>query len=148
MATESRTAEEFAFGFDEPFEALVFSRTRPVSGGLVDTSGEPIHGIRVIATKRLRPHRVVRARRKRSRPDIGAAFPAVPAAESSGFSVNVALRTGGNRLLFQVQDARNCWRTFFTAEIRAPTLEFLLRRGLSNRQRQLRTRPRYRRGGW
>ena len=113
MAAEKRTAEEFAFGFDEPFEPLVFSRTRPVSGWLVDTSGEPIHGIRVIVTKRLRPRHVVRARRKRSRPDIGAAFPAIPAAESSGFYVNVPLRAGGNRLLFQVPRCAKMLAHFF-----------------------------------
>ena len=145
IAAESRTAEEFAFGFDEPFEHLVFSRTRPVSGWLVDTSGEPIHGIRVIVTKRLRPRRVVRARRKRSRPDIGAAFPAIPAAGSSGFYVNVPLRAGRNSLLFQVQDARKCWRTFFTAEIKAAPLEFLLGLGLTNLHEHLRTRSQYRR---
>ena len=44
MAAEGRTAEEFAFGFDEPFEPLVLSRTRPINGWLVDTSGEPING--------------------------------------------------------------------------------------------------------
>jgi len=147
MATESRTAEEFAFGFDEPFEPLVFSRTRSVSGWLVDMSGEPIRGIRVIVTKRLRPRHVVRARRKRSRPDIGAAFPAIPAAESSGFYVDVPLRAGANRLLFQVQDARSCWRTFFTAEVKAAPLEFLLRLGLTNLHEHLRTRRQYRRDG-
>ena len=143
MLAEKRTAEEFAFGFDDPFEPLVFSRARPVSGWLVDTSGEPIHGIRVIATKRLRPRHVVRARRKRSRPDIGAAFPAIPAAESSGFYVNVPLRAGGNRLLFQVQDARKRWRTFFNAEIKAVPLDFLLRLGLTNLHEHLRTRRQY-----
>jgi glycosyltransferase involved in cell wall biosynthesis len=145
MAAERRTAEEFAFGFDEPFEPLVFSRTRPVSGWLIDTSGEPIHGIRVIVTKCLRPRHVVRARRKRSRPDIGAAFPAIPAAESSGFYVNVPLRAGANRLLFQVQDARKCWRTFFNAEIKAVPLDFLLGLGLTNLHEHLRTRPQHRR---
>jgi glycosyltransferase involved in cell wall biosynthesis len=145
MAAERRTAQEFAFGFDEPFEPLVFSRARPVSGWLVDTSGEPIHGIRVIATKRLRPRRVVRARRKRSRPDIGAAFPAIPAAESSGFYVDVPLRAGDNRLLFQVQDARKRWRTFFNAEIKAVPLDFLLRLGLTNLHEHLRVRRQLRR---
>jgi len=140
MAAEGRTAEEFAFGFDEPFEPLVLSRTRPINGWLVDTSGEPINGIRVIATKRLRPRHVVRARRKRSRPDIGAAFPAIPAAESSGFYINVPLRVGANHLLFQVQDARKCWRTFFDAEIKAVPLDFLLRLGLTNLHEHLRTR--------
>src|SRR5215471_3536211 len=145
IAAESRTAKEFAFGFDEPFEHLVFSRTQPVSGWLVDTSGEPINGIRVIATKRLRPCRVVRARRKRSRHDIGAAFPAIPAAESSGFYVNVPLRAGANRVLFQVQDARKCWRTFFDAEIKAVPFDFLLRLGLTNVHEHLRTRRQHRR---
>jgi len=53
-------------------------------------------------------------------------LPGDTAGRSSGFYVNVPLRAGGNRLLFQVQDARNCWRTFFTAEIKAAPLEFLL----------------------
>jgi glycosyltransferase involved in cell wall biosynthesis len=145
MAAERRTAEEFAFGFDEPFEPLVLSRTRSISGWLVDTSGEPINGIRVIATKRLRPRRVVRARRKRSRPDIGAAFPSVPAAESSGFYINVPLRVGVNRLRFQVQDARKRWRTFFDAEVKAVPLDFLLRLRLTNLHEHLRARVQHHR---
>ncbi|PYI77396.1 MAG: hypothetical protein DMF01_01450, partial [Verrucomicrobia bacterium] len=112
MAAEGRIAEEFAFGFDEPFEPLVLSRTRPINGWLVDTSGGPINGT---------------------------------AAESSGFYVNVPLRAGANRLLFQVQDARKCWRTFFTAEIKAMPLDFLLRLGLTNLHEHLRTRRPHRR---
>ncbi|MBV9010105.1 MAG: glycosyltransferase [Verrucomicrobia bacterium] len=131
-AAHSAAKEEFAFGFDEPVESIAFSRSPAVRGWLVNTTGASIHGIRVVTTKALRPRRTARARRKRQRPDIAAAFPHIPAAESSGFQVELPLRTGWNSIAFQAQDAGGRWRTFFEHGIRVLPLEFLRRARLNN----------------
>src|SRR5438477_603148 len=82
----SKTFEdEFAYGFDDPVAAVTFTRALRISGWLVNVKARPIHGIRLIARNSLWPRQVKRARRKRSRLDIAAAFPDVPDAGASGF---------------------------------------------------------------
>jgi hypothetical protein len=104
---------EFAFGFDETIEPIALARAMQISGWLVDTGGQPIHGIREIMRMRLRPRWTKRARRKRNRPDVAAQFPEASDAQTSGFLVELPLRVGRNEIILRVQDRERRWRTFF-----------------------------------
>jgi GT2 family glycosyltransferase len=129
----SKTFEdEFAYGFDDPITPVTFTRALGISGWLVNVKARPIHGIRLIARNGLWPRRVKRARRKRSRPDIGAAFPDVPDAGGSGFLIQIQLRSGRNEISIQVQDERKHWRTFFSATIKVLPFDILEKIGLPN----------------
>jgi GT2 family glycosyltransferase len=123
---------EFAYGFDDPIEAVSYTRALRISGWLVNTQARPIHGIRVIACHGFWPGRVVRARRKRSRPDVAAEFQGVPGAGASGFLIEMRLHSGRNEISMQVQDERKCWRTFFHTRIRVFPLDLLTTFGLPN----------------
>src|SRR4051794_31771153 len=95
---------EFAYGFDDPIEAVSYTGALRISGWLVSMQARPIHGIRAIARHRFWRGRVVRARRKRSRPDVAAEFPGVPEAGASGFLIEMQLHSGLNEISVQVQD--------------------------------------------
>jgi glycosyltransferase involved in cell wall biosynthesis len=123
---------EFRFGFDDPIGSVSFTRTFRLSGWLVNTKGKSINGIRLVARNSLWPRRVVRGRRKRSRPDVAAQFPDLPDTYASGFLIEAKLRPGCNRLLLQVQDHERHWRTFFSAELRILPLDYLRTIGLQN----------------
>jgi glycosyltransferase involved in cell wall biosynthesis len=129
----SKTFEdEFAYGFDDPIAPVTFTRALRISGWLVNVKARPIHGIRLIARNSLWPRQVKRARRKRSRLDIAAAFPDVPDAVASGFLLEIRLRSGRNKLSIQVQDEQKQWRTFFNATIKVLPFDLLEKIGLPN----------------
>jgi glycosyltransferase involved in cell wall biosynthesis len=124
--------DEFAYGFDDPIAAVMFTRALRISGWLVNAKARPIHGIRLIARNGWWPRRVMRARRKRNRPDIAAQFPEVPDAGASGFLIEMQLRSGRNEISVQVQDDQKRWRTFFTASIKVLPFDILEKIGLPN----------------
>ena len=124
--------EEFAYGFDDPIAAVTYTRVLRISGWLVNVKARPIHGIRLIARNGWWPRRVVRARRKRNRPDIAAQFPEVPEAGASGFLIEMQLRSGRNEISIQVQDEQKRWRTFFSATIKVLPFDLLEKIGLPN----------------
>ena len=129
----SRTFEdEFAYGFDDPIDTVSYSRAVRISGWLVNVKAQPIHGIRLIARNGLWPRRVTRARRKRSRPDVGLEFPDVPDARASGFLIETQLRSGRNQISLQVQDEQKRWRTFFCTAIKVLPLDLLEKVGFPN----------------
>ena len=129
----SKTFEdEFAYGFDDPIAPVTFTRALRISGWLVNVKARPIHGIRLIARNSLWPRQVRRARRKRSRPDIAAAFPDVPDAVASGFLLEIRLRSGRNELSLQVQDEQKQWRTYFNATIKVLPFDLIEKIGLPN----------------
>ena len=128
MATPSQLhsySEDFAFQFDAPFPSIAYDKYLSWSGWLVHRHGKPIHGLRAVVRRTLLGRRIIRARRKRERPDVATAFPNLTEAKTSGFLFELQLGLGTNYLTFQVQDQRHVWRTFCTTTIRAAPLNFL-----------------------
>ncbi len=66
---------DYAFRFDALPERVTFSNQIKFTGWLLHRRGLPIHGIRGIVRGILRRRSIFRARRKRSRPVIAAAYP-------------------------------------------------------------------------
>jgi len=128
MATPSQFhsySEDFAFQFDAPFPSIAYDKYLSWSGWLVHRHGKPIHGLRAVVRRTLLGRKIIRARRKRERPDVATAFPNLTEAKTSGFLFELQLGLGTNYLTFQVQDQRHVWRTFCTTTIRAAPLNFL-----------------------
>ena len=121
---------DYAFRFDALPERFVFSKQITITGWLVHRRGLPIYGIRGIVRSALRRRSIFRARRKRSRPLIAAAYPDVPEAGRSGFLVVPELPVGPSEITIQLQDDRKIWRTIFVTHIWAFPLTFLGRLGL------------------
>lgn len=124
----------FAFRLDQPDEPIVFGDQLELSGWLVDLGGKPINGIRATVHQRFRRRKLFKARRKRSRPDVAAAYPQLPDARSSGFLVELQLPFGRCTITLQVLDHERVWRTFYRRTVRAFPLSFLRRLGLRNTQ--------------
>jgi hypothetical protein len=82
-------------------EPLVFDELA-LSGWLLHRDGKPINGIRAIVKRKFARRKIVRARRKRRRRDVEAAFPRLPDAKISGFLFELRLPLGRNHLTFQV----------------------------------------------
>ena len=110
---------DYAFRFDALPEPVTFSRQIKITGWLLHRQGLPIHGIRGIVRGFLRRRSIFKARRKRSRPLIAAAYPDLPEAGQSGFLLVLDLHGGPNEITFQVQDDRKVWRTIFVTNLRA-----------------------------
>jgi hypothetical protein len=104
------------FHFGTSMEPLVFDELA-LSGWLLHRDGKPINGIRAIVKRKFARRKIVRARRKRRRRDVEAAFPHLPEAKISGFLFELRLPLGRNHLTFQVFDHEHIWRTFYTATI-------------------------------
>lgn len=130
---------DYAFRFDALPERVTFSRQIKITGWLLHRRGLPIHGIRGIVSGNLRRRSIFRARRKRSRPLIAAAYPDLPEAGQSGFLLLLELPVGRSEITIQVQDHRKIWRTIFVTDIWAFPLTFLGRIGLPRVERFLST---------
>ena len=85
----------------------------------------PHYGIRGIVRSVLRRRSIFRARRKRSRPLIAAAYPDLPDAGQSGFLLVLQLPAGPSEITIQVQDHDKIWRTIFVTDIWAFPLTFV-----------------------
>jgi hypothetical protein len=88
-AKESAAEAEYLFHLDTVPDRVGFSRRIEISGWLFHRHGKPIHGLRGVVKPALRRERVYKARRKRARPAIGAAYPNLPEAEMSGFLLEI-----------------------------------------------------------
>src|SRR6476620_11943934 len=121
---------DYAFRFDALPERVTFSNQIKITGWLLHRRGLPIHGIRGIVRGILRRRSIFRARRKKSRPVIAAAYPDLPEAGQSGFLLVLELPLGRSEITIQVQDHRKIWRTIFYTHIWAFPLTFLGRLGL------------------
>jgi GT2 family glycosyltransferase len=130
-------ADDYAFRFDSPIESVIFGGELDLAGWLVHLGGQPVHGIRVIVQRRFFRRKILRARRKRTRPEVASAFPLLPHAKSSGFLLELRLRLGRNRLTFQVLDHDQIWRTFHRGTVIAFPLALLTWSGLTNIRRFL-----------
>ena len=136
---EKMVATDYAFRFDALPERVTFSNQIKITGWLLHRQGLPIHGIRGIVRDILGRRSIFRARRKRSRPLIAAAYPDLPEAGQSGFLLMLDLSVGRSEITIQVQDDRKIWRTLFVTEIWAFPLTFLGRTGLPRVERFLST---------
>ena len=130
---------DYAFRFDALPERVTFSNQIKITGWLLHRRGLPIHGIRGIVRGILRGRSIFRARRKRSRPLIAAAYPDLPEAGQSGFLLLLELPIGRSEITIQVQDDRKIWRPIFVTDIWAFPLTFLGRIGLPRVERFLST---------
>jgi glycosyltransferase involved in cell wall biosynthesis len=127
---EEMTVADYAFRFDALPERVVFTNQIKITGWLLHRRGLPIYGIRGIVRGVLRPRSIFRARRKRSRPLVAAAYPDLPEAQQSGFLLTLKLPVGRSEITIQVQDHEKIWRTIFVTPISAFPLTFLGRIGL------------------
>ena len=138
-STEKMLLADYAFRFDALPERATFSNQIKITGWLLHRRGLPIHGIRGVVRGILRRRSIFRARRKRSRPLIAAAYPDLPEAGQSGFLLVLELPLGRSEITIQVQDHRKIWRTIFVTDVWAFPLTFLGRIGLPRVERFLST---------
>src|SRR5213595_661799 len=136
---EKIVVADYAFRFDALPERVTFSNHIKITGWLLHRRGLIIHGIRGIVRDVLRRRSIFRARRKRSRPLIAAAYPDLAEAGQSGFLLVLELPLGRSEIKIQVQDHRKIWRTIFVTDIWAFPLTFLGRIGLPRVERFLST---------
>jgi glycosyltransferase involved in cell wall biosynthesis len=136
---EETAVADYAFRFDAPPDRVSFTNRIKITGWLLHRRGLPVYGIRAIVRGILRRRSIFRARRKRSRPLIAAAYPDLPEAGQSGFLLVLELPLGRSEITIQVQDHRKIWRTIFVADIWAFPLTFLGRIGLPRVERFLST---------
>jgi glycosyltransferase involved in cell wall biosynthesis len=136
---EKSTVADYAFRFDALPQRVVFTKQIKITGWLLHRRGLPIYGIRGIVRGVLRPRSTFRARRKRSRPLIAAAYPDLPDAGQSGFLLELDLPVGPSEITIQVQDHDKIWRTIFVTPIRAFPLTFIGRIGLQRVEQILAT---------
>jgi glycosyltransferase involved in cell wall biosynthesis len=127
---EETTTADYAFRFDALPERVTFTRQIKIKGWLLHRRGLPTHGIRGIVRGILRRRSIYRARRKRSRPLIAAAYPDLPEAAQSGFLLVLELPVGPNEITIQVQDHDKIWRTIFATRVWAYPLTLIGRLGL------------------
>src|SRR6266566_5987734 len=130
---------DYAFRFDALPERVTFSNQIKFTGWLLHRRGLPIHGIRGIVRGILPRRSIFRARRKRSRPLIAAAYPDLPEAGQSGFLLVLNCPIGRSEITIQVQDHRKISRTIFVTDIWAFPLTFLGLIGLPRVERFLST---------
>src|SRR5215212_7420949 len=100
---EKMTVADYAFRFDALPERVTFSNQIKINGWLLHRQGRPIYGIRGMVRDILRRRSIFRARRKRSRPVIAAAYPDLPEAGQSGFFLLLELPIGRSEITIQVQ---------------------------------------------
>lgn len=127
---EKMVVDDYAFRFDALPERVTFRNEIKITGWLLHRRGLPIHGIRGIVRGILPRRSIFRARRKRSRPLVAAAYPDLPEAGQSGFLLLLKLPVGRSEITIQVQDHDKIWRTIFVTSISAFPLTLLRRIGL------------------
>ena len=136
---EKMLLADYVFRFDALPERATFTKQIKITGWLLHRRGLPIFGIRGVVRDVLRRRSIFRARRKRSRPLIAAAYPDLPEAGQSGFLLVPELPLGRSEITIQVQDHRKIWRTIFVTDLWAFPLTFLGRLGLPRVERFLST---------
>ncbi len=124
MKNEPAT-NDYVFRFDAPIDHPIFDDKYDLSGWLLHPHGKPVTGIRAVQKRPLSRREIFAARRKRSRPEVAAAFPHLPEARASGFLLELRLRLGHNRFDLQVRDENRNWLSFETIVISAYPLRFL-----------------------
>jgi GT2 family glycosyltransferase len=134
-------AADYLFHLDALPARVGFSKRAQISGWLFHREGKPIQGLRGIIRPGLGRERVFKARRKRARPAIGAAYPHLPEAAMSGFLLEIDnLPPGNAEFELQVKDHEKNWCSIFTTSLRTLPLDFLSRLHLPEVQRVLAAR--------
>jgi glycosyltransferase involved in cell wall biosynthesis len=123
-------ATDYLFHFDGPLKRISFRKEIKITGWLLHRQGLPTYGIRGIVRGALRRRSMFKARRKRPRPLIAAAYPDFPEAGESGFFLELELPFGRSDVRIQVRDHEKSWRTILVTQIWAFPLTFLGRIGL------------------
>jgi glycosyltransferase involved in cell wall biosynthesis len=123
-------AADYLFHFDAPLERISFNKQTKITGWLLHRQGLPTYGIRGIVRGALRRRSIFKARRKRSRPLVAAAYPDFPEAAESGFLLELELPAGRSEVTIQVRDDEKAWQTILVTQIWAFPLTFLGRIGL------------------
>src|ERR1044072_7736703 len=119
LIDEKAIVADYAFRFDALPQRVTFTKQIKIAGWLLHRQGQPIHGIRGFVRCTLGRRSIFRARRKRSRPLVAAAYPDLPEAGQSGFLLELELPFGRSEITIQVQDDRKTWRTIFITHIKA-----------------------------
>ena len=130
---------DYLFHFDAPLERISFSRQTKITGWLLHRQGLPTYGIRGIVRGALRRRSIFKARRKRSRPLVAAAYPDFPDAAESGFLLELELPAGRSEITVQVRDPEKAWQTILVTQVWAFPLTFLGRIGFPRVEHVLRT---------
>jgi len=125
-----RAVADYLFHFDAPLERISFNKQIKITGWLLHQQGLPTYGIRGIVRSALRRRSIFKARRKRSRPLVAAAYPDFPEAADSGFLLQLDLPAGRSEITIQVRDHEKAWQTILLTQIWAFPLTFLGRIGL------------------
>jgi glycosyltransferase involved in cell wall biosynthesis len=121
---------DYVFHFDAPLKRLSFNKHTKITGWLLHRQGLPTYGIRGIVCGALRRRSIFKARRKKSRPLVAAAYPDFPEAGESGFLLELELPFGGSEVTIQVRDHEKTWQTILVTQIWVFPLTFLGRIGL------------------
>ncbi|MEY2564898.1 MAG: hypothetical protein QOH88_3091 [Verrucomicrobiota bacterium] len=124
--------QDYLFRFDAPLDPIVFGGEAALQGWLLHREGKPTLGIRAFVKRRFHKRQEFRARRKRNRPEVAAAYPDTPGAVNSGFLLEMRFGLGRNNIIFQVLDHDRVWRTFHSARAVVIPLSFADRLGLAN----------------
>ena len=130
---------DYLFHFDAPLERISFSKQTKLTGWLFHRQGLPTYGIRGIVRRALRRRSIFKARRKRSRPLVAAAYPDFSEAAESGFLLELELPAGRSEVTIQVRDHEKAWQTILVTQIWAFPLGFLGRIGLPRVEHVLET---------
>ena len=120
---------DYLFHFDAPLERICFNKEIKIAGWLLHRQGLSTHGIRGIVRGALRRRCIFKARRKRSRPLIAAAYPDFPEAAESGFLLELQLPAGRSEVTVQVRDHKKAWQTILVTEIWSLPFSFVSRIG-------------------
>ncbi len=143
-SAEAAAAADYFFHLDSRPERVQFSAHLELTGWLFHRRGEPIHGLRAVVRGTLGERTFV-ARRKRLRPAIGAAYPNLPDAATSGFLIEIdRLPPGQSRLELQVKDHEKIWRPVFSTPLVSFSLDWLGRMRFRETQETLVTKLRRR----
>src|SRR5215471_3778268 len=111
-------AANYFFHLDVQPERVRFSSRMELTGWLFHRRGAAFHGLRAVVRSPLRFARIYPARRKRSRPVIGAAYPELPEATTSGFLIELdRLPFGACTLELQVKDNERKWRCIYKSRL-------------------------------
>jgi glycosyltransferase involved in cell wall biosynthesis len=137
LKKEQTAVADYAFRFDASPERLSFNSRIKITGWLLHRRRQPSHGIRGVVRGALWRRSIFRARRKRSRPLIAAAYPDLPEAGQSGFLLSLELPAGRSGITIEVQDHQKTWRPIFVTDIWTFPLNFLGRIGLPRVERFL-----------
>ena len=134
----SAAAHEYLFHLDELPPRFTILSCLTITGWVFHRTGQPIHGVRAVLKPRGRRPRIHTGRRKRARPALGAAYPHLPEAASSGFLIELEeLPLGPFALQIEVRDQEKNWQTLFQHRVGAFPLGLVRRLGFPGFQRAL-----------